>query len=68
MRDSQMDVLQLQRGVGNLRHSTLIRRVNAGNHAAAAGQFGKWTLAAGKELPGLAKRRAAETALYQEAA
>jgi lysozyme len=54
--------------VGNLRHSTLIRRVYAGDHAAVSGQFGKWTLAAGKELPGLAKRRAAEAALYQEAA
>ena len=54
-------------GLGNLQHSTLIRKVNAGDHAGAAEQFGKWDMAAGKVLPGLVKRRAAEAALYMEA-
>lgn len=53
-------------GLSNLKHSTLIRKVNAGDHAAAAEQFGKWNMAAGKVLPGLVKRRAAEAALYKE--
>jgi lysozyme len=53
-------------GLNNLRHSTLIRKVNSENHAAAAAQFGKWNMAGGKVLPGLVTRRAAEAALYQE--
>ena len=50
-----------------LKHSTLLRKVNAGDHAGAAEQFSRWDLAAGKVLPGLVKRRAAEAALYREA-
>lgn len=53
-------------GLGNLQTSTLRKMHNAGDYAGAAGQFGKWTRAAGKVLPGLIKRRAAESALYSK--
>jgi GH24 family phage-related lysozyme (muramidase) len=51
-------------GVGNLRQSTLLEKHKAGDFAGAAAEFGKWVKAAGKTLPGLVKRRAAEAALY----
>lgn len=48
-----------------LRTSTLLRLHNAGDYAGAAGQFARWSKAAGKTLPGLVRRRAAEAALYR---
>jgi GH24 family phage-related lysozyme (muramidase) len=51
-------------GIGNLSSSTLLRLHKAGNFADAAAQFGRWNKAAGKVLPGLTRRRAAEAALY----
>jgi lysozyme len=51
-------------GVGNLQSSTLLKMHKAGNYAGAAGQFPLWNKAAGKVLPGLVRRRAAEAALY----
>jgi lysozyme len=51
-------------GAEALRKSTLLRLLNAHNYAGAAGQFGRWTYAAGKQLPGLVRRRAAERALF----
>lgn len=51
-------------GLGNLRSSTLLRKHVAGDHVAAGAEFHKWTRAAGKVLPGLVKRRAAEALLY----
>lgn len=53
-------------GLGNLQTSTLRKLHNAGDYAEAAGQFGRWTKANGKTLPGLVKRRAAEAALYSK--
>lgn len=51
-------------GIGNLRSSTLLKKLNANDRAGAADQFGRWVLAGGKPLPGLVKRRAAERALF----
>jgi hypothetical protein len=51
-------------GAEALRKSTLLRLLNAHNYAGAAGQFSRWTYAAGKQLPGLVRRRAAERALF----
>jgi GH24 family phage-related lysozyme (muramidase) len=51
-------------GIGNLASSTLLKKHKAGDHAGAALEFGKWNKAAGRVLPGLVKRRAAEAALY----
>lgn len=52
-------------GGSNLRTSALLRKHMAGEKAEAADQFGRWTRAAGRILPGLVKRRAAEAAIYR---
>jgi len=51
-------------GLGNLQHSTLLAEINDGEPLFAAAQFLKWTHAAGRELPGLARRRIAERDFY----
>jgi lysozyme len=55
-------------GAGRLRDSTLLRLLNQGRHAEAAGQFKFWVMAGGHPLPGLVKRRAAERALFEDVA
>jgi GH24 family phage-related lysozyme (muramidase) len=52
-------------GVGALKASTLLKRVNAGAFDAVPGELMKWTKAKGKELPGLVRRRRAEAALWR---
>ena len=52
-------------GVGNLKKSTLLRLVNAGDFAGAAQEFKKWNRAGGKVLLGLTRRREAEATLFQ---
>ncbi|WP_194912348.1 hypothetical protein [Azospirillum sp. INR13] len=42
----------------------MLRKLNVGDAAGAAVEFAKWTRGAGKVMPGLVKRRAAETALF----
>lgn len=54
-------------GVGALGRSTLLKLVNAGDKVGAGAQFMKWTYAAGKVVPGLVKRRAAERELFLRA-
>lgn len=44
--------------------STMLTMLNRGDYAGAAAEFAKWTKAAGKVMPGLVKRRAAEAALF----
>lgn len=51
-------------GSGNFVKSTLIKKLNAGDYAGAADEFGKWGNAGGKKLPGLVKRRAAEREVF----
>lgn len=51
-------------GQGALAGSTLRKHHNAGNQAAAAGEFGKWNHAGGRVLAGLTRRRAGEAAVY----
>lgn len=51
-------------GPGNLRKSTLLRKLNARDYAGAADQFPAWNKAGGKVLNGLTKRRNAERALF----
>ncbi|MGA8111866.1 MAG: lysozyme [Acidobacteriaceae bacterium] len=46
--------------------STLLRLLNAGSFAAAAGQFAQWDRAGGAVVAGLLRRRQVETALFQE--
>ena len=51
-------------GCGNFKASTLLKLINQSQFDAAAAQFGRWTKANGKDLPGLVKRREAERALF----
>ena len=51
-------------GLSAFRSSTLLRLLNAGDYAGAAGQFPRWNRAGGKVLNGLIRRRAAEQALF----
>lgn len=51
-------------GMGNLQSSTLLKLNKAGDFESAQAQFARWNKAAGKVLPGLTRRRAAEAALY----
>ena len=51
-------------GLGNLRHSTLLRLVNKGDFVGAANQFPRWNKAGGKVLAGLTRRREAERQLF----
>jgi lysozyme len=50
-----------------LKDSTLLKMHNAGDYAGATGQFKRWTIAAGKQMPGLVKRRNEEATMYSEA-
>jgi lysozyme len=52
-------------GIGNLKSSTLLKKVNANpNDTSIALEFAKWNKAGGKVLAGLTRRREAETKLY----
>lgn len=51
-------------GLGALRTSTLLRRLNAGEHDAVPAQLMRWTKSKGVELAGLKRRRAAEAELW----
>ncbi|HEY4439860.1 MAG TPA: lysozyme [Candidatus Elarobacter sp.] len=51
-------------GAGAFGGSTLLRKLNAGDYAGAADEFGKWVFGGGQALPGLVTRRNAERALF----
>jgi lysozyme len=51
-------------GPGNLRSSTLLKKLNARDYAGAADEFPKWNKSGGKELAGLTRRRNAERDLF----
>jgi lysozyme len=52
-------------GVGNLKSSTLLKKVNANpNDPSISAEFMKWTRAAGKIVQGLVNRRKKESDLY----
>jgi len=55
-------------GAGALQHSTLLRKVNAGDFESAALEFHKWNKGGGKVLAGLVRRRASEALLFQNIA
>lgn len=52
-------------GLGNLRISTLRKRINAGDREAAYRELRKWVRGGGRVLPGLVRRREAEIALMR---
>jgi lysozyme len=51
-------------GIGALRTSTLLKKLNAGDKKACADQFLKWDHAGGVVVAGLTRRRQAERALF----
>jgi GH24 family phage-related lysozyme (muramidase) len=52
-------------GEGALKSSTMLKKINDGQHAQVPGQMKRWTRAGGKGLKGLERRREAEAALYE---
>ena len=52
-------------GNGAFCGSTLVRKANADDMRGACAELSRWTLAGGRELPGLVKRRSAERALCE---
>lgn len=51
-------------GAGAFARSTMLRLLNAGDIASAAGQFALWDHAGGREVAGLLRRRLAEKAEF----
>lgn len=54
-------------GLGNLKSSTLLKKLNNKDYAGAALEFPKWNKAGGKVLNGLTRRREAEKSLFLKA-
>lgn len=52
-------------GLQNLKNSTLLKKVNAGDFEGAAREFRRWNKAAGRVLQGLVKRRAREEMIFR---
>ena len=55
-------------GVGNLKSSTLLKKLNAGSKDEVPAEMLRWNKASGKVLAGLTKRREAEAELWAKAA
>ena len=65
--DGQFDALvsfTFNLGAGALQRSTLRRKVSRGEHESVPAELMKWVWAAGKRMPGLVRRRKAETSVY----
>ena len=65
---SEFDALvdfEFNLGAGSLRDSTLLRLLNAGDHAGAAEQFERWDKCNGQVVAGLLRRRLAEEAEFK---
>lgn len=53
-------------GQGNFASSTMLRKLNAGDSAGADAEFSRWDMCGGAHLAGLARRRAAEAAMFAD--
>ena len=51
-------------GEGNLKRSTLLKKLNARDYHGAKEEFKKWVYQGSNKLPGLVKRRASEAELF----
>ncbi len=51
-------------GLGNLKSSTLLRKLNSLDYSGAANEFTRWNKAGGRVLTGLTRRREAEKKLF----
>jgi lysozyme len=52
-------------GAANFCGSTIVKKLNAGDHAGACAELSRWVFAGGKQMSGLVRRRAAERALCE---
>lgn len=52
-------------GIGRLKGSTLLKRLQAGRYEDVPFELRKWVMGGGRKLPGLVKRREAEIALFE---
>lgn len=52
-------------GLGALKGSTLLKKLNAGDFQGASNEFSKWVNAGGQRLQGLVRRRAAEQMIFR---
>ena len=52
-------------GVGNLRQSTMLRKLNEGDYQSVPSEMNRWNKAGGKTLDGLIRRRKAEGLLFE---
>lgn len=63
---SQFDALvSFHYNTGAIERATLMQKHKEGDYAGAVKEFARWNRAGGRVMPGLARRRAAEAALYQ---
>lgn len=51
-------------GIGAFKTSTMLRKLRQKDYNGTASEFLRWTKSKGKELPGLVKRRRAESLLF----
>ena len=52
-------------GVGNLRNSTMLKKLNSEDYASVPSEMKRWNKAGGKTLDGLIRRRKAESLLFE---
>ena len=52
-------------GVGNLRQSTMLRKLNEGDYQSVPSEMNRWNKAGGTTLDGLIRRRKAEGLLFE---
>ena len=65
---SQFDALvawTFNLGVGNLRESTMLKKLNSEDYASDPSEMKRWNKAGGKTLDGLIRRRKAESLLFE---
>ena len=71
LNQSQFDALvawTFNLGVGNLRQSTMLRKLNEGDYQSVPSEMNRWNKAGGKTLDGLIRRRKAEGLLFESKA
>jgi lysozyme len=69
LNQNQFDVLvdfAYNAGVGNLKSSTLLKKINTAKFDEVPAELMKWTKGGGKVLPGLVRRRQAEVAWWNK--
>ena len=56
---------QFDLGVGNLRNSTMLKKLNNADYTSVPFEMKRWNKAGGKTLDGLVRRRQAESLLFE---